>query len=137
MHVVHFVHVCLYTALQQQNTRLAKFQQDSYKFHLQHHANIKKIISGLNQLSENFERMGMSSFELKPDEDRELMQRCATSEMNTMTTSASVSAPGMASSSTSSQQQELLQPFKRSMYTFLFVLLCHRQQHHPTQIIDN
>ncbi|KAG2388747.1 hypothetical protein C9374_000186 [Naegleria lovaniensis] len=44
----------------------------SYKWHLQHHENIKKIITGLNLLGESFERLGIEGFSLNVSEDTDL-----------------------------------------------------------------
>ncbi|KAL9645831.1 hypothetical protein ABK040_003563 [Willaertia magna] len=61
--------------LQLQNKRIMEFQQASYKWHLQHHENIKKIITGLNLIGESFERMGIEGYQLTIQEDNDLKRK--------------------------------------------------------------
>jgi hypothetical protein len=53
--------------------KLSKFQQESYKFHLQHHENIKQLISGLNRLNECLDKFGVNTTKINVVEDADLM----------------------------------------------------------------
>ncbi|KAL0248737.1 hypothetical protein GEMRC1_003971 [Eukaryota sp. GEM-RC1] len=60
--------------LREQNKRLAKHQEASYKWHLQHHANLKNVIGALNRLSELLnEKLDSNTHPLIAQEDSDLM----------------------------------------------------------------
>eukprot|EP00996_Jenningsia_fusiforme_P003965 NODE_4764_length_764_cov_122.383217_g4416_i0.p1 GENE.NODE_4764_length_764_cov_122.383217_g4416_i0~~NODE_4764_length_764_cov_122.383217_g4416_i0.p1 ORF type:complete len:199 (+),score=35.97 NODE_4764_length_764_cov_122.383217_g4416_i0:68-664(+) len=42
-------------SIQLQNRRIADFQQNSYNWHLQHHANIKKLMQAVDEISSHLE----------------------------------------------------------------------------------
>ncbi|KAL6063403.1 GLOBIN domain-containing protein [Balamuthia mandrillaris] len=56
-----------------QNERLMNYQEVSYRWHHQHHANLKRIISGINRLAEIIqEQTGTSTFRIEAEENPEL-----------------------------------------------------------------
>ncbi|KAL0221841.1 hypothetical protein RCL1_001695 [Eukaryota sp. TZLM3-RCL] len=60
--------------LREQNRRLAKHQEASYKWHLQHHANLKNVITALNRLAELLnEKLAAGGYPLEVQEDKSLL----------------------------------------------------------------
>jgi len=67
--------------LQLQNKKLSNYQEISYRWHLQHHNNLKKIIMSLNHLNKSLESLASKNGQLKKhqalmieaDEDEKLL----------------------------------------------------------------